>query len=340
MITAYYVTCDNCNVAFYPKELEIVFINDVDVEYWCPECVCDFSGVCNGCHRQCLTELLDDDYLCSGCTEAEKRTEELLLNAIKIVNRFEVLPDRFNTERYDVTVDDLVPVGVREEIIKLLKAYVDIWRAEVSLSSMVDAVNAIDWHNNSESGSLVKRIGKVFYKITGASLKDYMRDSIGNMVKDYTKLDYCITFDRNVKLEAKDFYNEDSCWWGEYRISRRTFAELGGIGMLDLDLDGTILGRVWLIALDSHYKPLLGDIVEAEHYLLFNGYGTLGTDKAAMVVSTLFNAPHYGKGTFINEDKDIYINGHQGMLVSKSPMMYCTIDLKSSFTFMQHKTLS
>jgi hypothetical protein len=176
------------------------------------------------------------------------------------------LRDRYDSTLYDSTLE---------------RKY---WKLSCSLKPLGD-----QWQ--TKNGNYTKRLSRHAWLDCQLKLTQDDMSLIGNIARDHSMASSAdVEVTRDLNLPAADFYHEDSCWWGSYSESRCALKTNGGFGIRSFS-GNEVTGRAWVMPLrkteDSDGQQLVPTVatMEADAFIVFNGYGDLQGYTAARIVS-------------------------------------------------------
>jgi hypothetical protein len=140
------------------------------------------------------------------------------------------------------------------------------------------------------AGKFPKRLANALYRNYQLKLPADKVSEIGNIaVQAMTEgQTHYVEFTRRLSGDATEYLNNASCWWsdGRYQRSRCLLKENGGMAMrlwegLVPEKDyyrgfHNLIGRAWIIPVDSDLKSVVHDPMQAWGWILFNAYGKEG----------------------------------------------------------------
>lgn len=179
---------------------------------------------------------------------------------------------------------------------------------------------------HSLSGTLPKRLSKLFYEVKGMKMPPEMLTQIGNLAaRSLLRADNLVVdFTRQLDWGNGDFGDDGSCYWGDHWMCRGTIEYAGGGAMRYYRhevLEDEIakrqvniysgLGRAWMVP----------DVPEKGSAAFFNVYGRLSTSAFASLAIKTFKhvfGIEYDVVTDINfstNTDNMYINGDECCVV-------------------------
>jgi hypothetical protein len=163
--------------------------------------------------------------------------------------------------------------------------YQRIWNLSARLEPL-----GIEWQNRQ--GNYTKRLQRHAYKEYALKLPSDLIQQVGNLGREHSGgSDYQVAFTRDLNQPAREFFHEDSCWWGQsYGASRCALKSNGGYGMRSYDNDGNVQGRAWVLPLrdnDDEWLPTF-ETESPDAMVVFNGYGNLGGYIPARILAHLY----------------------------------------------------
>ena len=181
----------------------------------------------------------------------------------------------------------------------------DQYRAMIDVSYELHGLGN-QWQ--TREGNYTKRLSRLAYKNHGIKVTPEVLSMVGTIAREHsTAADVDIDVTRDLNRPAKDFYSEDSCWWGSYSESRCAFKTNGGFGLRSFDGDGGVSGRAWVMPLRSEDGSLVPtfDTDSPDALVVFNGYGDLSGYAGARVIAAMYGMT-YAKIEF--DCEPMYIN--------------------------------
>lgn len=177
------------------------------------------------------------------------------------------------------------------------------------------------WELVTNKGKLSKRILNTMYKSFDLRPGDDWVAELGGILKDAkaSNNEYLIDVVDDFGWNKWEFGNPRSCYWTEYRNSRTTIRENGGMCLRLYDDDEVGVGRFWIF---EKYGELMG----------FNPYGRWTIDEIGSILSQLYNdgSPLDVRAVRMVNSKSYhmpYINNDVGYVFSTSIYLDDEVDL-------------
>lgn len=273
-IDDYYFRCYNCS--------DLEHEGNGHLGYGGNESVCDYCfehsyRFCDACDEFVH---IDDDGHSHGC---DCEAPHL---------RFSFPADGHGTIREDERLRVELPAGVISEQGMNDIAY-RVWsdyytESRDTFNTLIYGVGNI-WQR--KDGNFTRRLSSACYragfKIASATLSD-----IGNIASAHTSKEatYWIEVTRDLNESAEYFYHDDSCWWGSYAESRCALKSWGGLAIRSFYDEGSSSrsssGRAWIQPLNGEFEAT-HDALNAQAFVVYNGYGALSGYVAARIVAQL-----------------------------------------------------
>lgn len=205
--------------------------------------------------------------------------------------------------------EEEITVNGIEAIISFLET--STGKNSVQVSSILRNANMTwDWivKKGVYSGTIPKRIGKIFHKTASISLSPDTLAEIGNIANKYLvkKTTYLFDFTKSLNWRNGDFGDGGSCFWGQ-RSNARTMISASGGGAFRFfnssnPEQGT--GRLWAVPHEGNW-------------VLFNFYGRGNLLEKVRVIATwsglsyrYINLSNHGRSTGV-----LWINGESGYIL-------------------------
>jgi hypothetical protein len=134
----------------------------------------------------------------------------------------------------------------------------------------------------TRQGNYTKRFSQLAYKKHQMKIAPQVLSRVGDIARDHSKpVDLRVAVTRELNMGPEEFYNDDSCWWQSYTASRCALKSNGGFALRTFGPDGEVYGRAWVLPFryDQSTIPQFEttfETVEADAFIVFNGYGDLG----------------------------------------------------------------
>ena len=208
------------------------------------------------------------------------------------------------------------PRGIEEIIEAVWRALHSDTSCPLTYPDLSRAVEQLDptWHG--DRGKFTRRLSTTLYQQHNVKLPPGLLSIVGNLARQHSSSTkaWQVEFTRDLNQESEAFYNEDSCWWGDYSSSRCALKNWGGLGMVSYPDAWAHYpsGRAWVQPLNEQLEPT-HDAFDAHSYLVYNGYGNLEGHTAARIVA------HLTSRTYRRVQCDLppqYVNGDTGYLIS------------------------
>ena len=295
----YYRQCVSCDD--YTTDFRIV-----DDEYWCRTCVRDYLHYCEECDCWYSDDYIEDHEHGCDC-EAPRPCFEFPADGHGTVKQNERL------------VVELAKGTISEVGMQQISNYVNSQTRWEKLDKVERVLNEIGPEWQKKTGNFTKRLSGALYK-AGIKLDKEVISEVGNIARANSsdEATWHIEFTRDLNLPAKDFFHSGSCWWGSLHASRCALKNWGGIGLRSFDPEfGNVTGRVWVQPMtydnmSEEFKPT-HDAINADAYIVYNGYGTMQGYTGARIVAHL-TGRSYKKIEFVVED--VYVNAGGYLIAS------------------------
>jgi hypothetical protein len=237
-----------------------------------------------------------------------------------------------------------IPAGTISEVglstirSTLLQQSVRTWDPR-SARPWVDLAHAIptlgdQW--KTDEGTYTKRLSKLAYEKWGLKVPPAVLSAVGNHAQTHAVgANYRIEVTRDLNRPASEFGHRGSCWWTYDYYKSRCAAKTNGVFGLRTFRFRSVIGRAWVLPLrigSRFFKPTF-DALDADAFMVFNGYGNLEGAAPARVMAQMTGLT-YKKVGF--SARPMYVNNDSGYLVGPSEIIehqeYVRLDLKRHAT--------
>jgi hypothetical protein len=303
------------------------WIDVADVAY-CDDCYADLTSYC----AECGVRYLDDD--------ADAHSHNDGCNCEAPGQTFTVHNNGDGTLPNDTRATITLPAGqISSEGMQAIRTYLHM-HPDLDLSYVALAtVGELEATWQTKEGNFTKRLSRALHKLDGTKLPSDVMSMVGNIARDHSApVAHSIEVTRNLNLSAEEFGHEDSCWWQSYYESRCALKSNGGYGMRAFGGDDYVVGRAWVMPMR---KTPLGlrptfDTLNADAFVVFNGYGTLSGYTATRVIAHMEGMTYRKIRLQISP---MYVNGDAGYLIASEEIASRYTDGSLSLTLEDHSTL-
>lgn len=309
-----YFTCDDCG-DLEPDHRH----HAVDDRNVCDSCF-DSYGYCEYCEEYFHVDDTHEHEHENECDCPPPTYDISMPNGDDVVSsdeRFEVsIPEGV------ITHSGLEAVSVAVWQARNLCADLDERDALMSLSLNIrSGVLGTSWR--TKEGNFTKRVSRSAYKESKYKVPDALLTEIGNVARRYTSVvpeTFALSLTRDINGDPDDFAHGGSCWWTDFNVARCILKSNGGLGLRSFGEYDQVLGRAWVLPVRSERYSISPtfDLLTADGFVVFNGYGNLPTTIAAQIVS---NMTGWNYREIYFHLSDAYVNGDVGFLVAKADFL-------------------